>query len=53
MIADMGVNGFDSERSVRGSVQVQARDHLERHRNKISANREVAPVQKDYALASY
>jgi hypothetical protein len=44
-----GVNGFDSGRSVKGSVQVQARDHLKRHRKKTSAK---TNSQREFALAA-
>ena len=47
--SNKGVNGFDSGRWVRGSVQVQAEDHLKRRRKPISAN---STSQRDVALAA-
>jgi hypothetical protein len=46
---NQGVNGFDSGRRVRRSVQVQARDHLKRRRKLISAK---TNSQREFALAA-
>lgn len=43
-----GLNGFDSESRLKGSVPVQARDHRKRHCNQLSADSH----QRDYALAA-
>lgn len=46
---DKGVNGFDSGRCFRGSVQVQADGHLKRRRKPICAK---VNSQRDVALAA-
>ena len=45
---DMGLNGFDFECRIKGSVPVQARDHRKRRCNQLSADSN----QRDYALAA-
>jgi hypothetical protein len=48
-VPNKGVNGFDSGRCFRGSVQVQADGHLKRRRKPISAK---VNTQRDVALAA-
>ncbi|AWT53053.1 hypothetical protein D806_020710 [Mycolicibacterium smegmatis MKD8] len=43
-----GLNGFDFEHRIKGSVPVQARDHRKRRCNQLSADSN----QRDYALAA-